>query len=81
MKLYLKEALAKVTFCEFCEIFNNTLFAEHLWVTASDVRMQVVVICNLNLFLQFVTINFTVSLLFTGACFNVPELLRRFAFW
>ena len=63
MKLYLKEALAKVTFCEFCEIFKNTFFAEHLRVTASDIRMQVVVIYNLNLFLQFVTINFTFSLL------------------
>ena len=81
LQLYLRETLAKVTFCEFCKIFNNSLFAEHLRVTASDVRMQVVVIYNLNLFLQSVTINFTVSLLFTGACVNVPELLRRFAFW
>ena len=63
MKLYLKEALAKVTFCEFCEIFKNTFFAEHLRVTASDIRMQVVVIYNLNLFLQFVTTIFTFSLL------------------
>ena len=49
--------------CEFCEIFKNTFFAEHLRVTASDIRMQVVVIYNLNLPLQFVTINFTFSLL------------------
>ena len=63
MKLYLKEALAKVTFCEFCEIFKSTFFVEHLRVTASDIRIQVVVIYNLNLFLQFVTINFTFSLL------------------
>ena len=63
LQLYLKETLAKVSFREFCEIFKNTFFAEHLRVTASDVRMQVVVIYNLNLFLQFVTINFTFSLL------------------
>ena len=59
--------------------------AEHLKVTASDIRMQVVVIYNLNLSLQFVTINFTFSLLqvFTlaHALHNVPKHLRQFAFW
>ena len=45
--------------CKFCEIFKNTFFTEHFQVTASDIRMQVVVICNVNLCLQFVTINFT----------------------
>ena len=35
--------------CEFCENFRNTFSAEHLRVTASDIRMQVVVIDNLNL--------------------------------
>ena len=63
LQLYLKETLAKVFFCEFCEIFKNTLFVEHHRLTASDIRVQVVVIYNLNLFLQFVTINFTFSLL------------------
>ena len=52
-----------MTFCEFCEIVENTFFVEHLGMTASDIRMQVVAIYNLNLFLQFVTINFTFSLL------------------
>ena len=52
-----------MTFCEFCEIFENTFFEEHLRVTAFDIRMQVVAIYNLNLFLQFVTVNFTFSLL------------------
>ena len=32
-------------------------------MTASDIHMQVVAIHNLNLFFQFVTINFTFSLL------------------
>ena len=63
LQIYLKETLAKVTFCEFYEIFKNTFFAEHLRVTASDIRMQVIVIYNLNLFLQFVATNFTFSLL------------------
>ena len=52
-----------MTFCEFCEVFKDTFFAEHLRVTASDIRMQVIVIYNLNLFLQFVAANFTFSLL------------------
>ena len=45
--------------CEFCEIFKNTFFTEHLRVIASDIRMQVVVNYNLNISLQFSTINFT----------------------
>ena len=47
----------------FAKFLGTIFFAEHLRVTASDIRMQVVVIYNLNLFLQFVTINFTFSLL------------------
>ena len=50
-------------FCEFYEIFKNIFFAEHLRVTAFDIRMQVVEIYNLNLSLQFVIVNFTFSLL------------------
>ena len=30
-----KETLATVFSCEFCEIFKNTFFTEHLWTTAS----------------------------------------------
>ena len=30
-----KEALAQVFSCEFCKIFKNTFFIEHLWATAS----------------------------------------------
>ena len=29
------ETLAEVFFCEFCEIFKNTFFTEHLRATAS----------------------------------------------
>ena len=61
--MYLKEALAKVTFCASCEIFKSTFFTEHPRVTASDICIQVVVIYNLNLILQFVVISFTFSLL------------------
>ena len=53
------EALALVFSCEFCEILRNIFFTEHIRASASDIRMQVVVIYNLNLSLQFVTINFT----------------------
>ena len=58
-----KETLAQIPPCEFCEIFKNISFTEHLWVSASDNLMQVVVIYNLNLSLQFVKINYTFSLL------------------
>ena len=34
IKLYLKETLAQVFSCEFCEIFKNTFFTEHHWTTA-----------------------------------------------
>ena len=57
LQLYEKGALAKMFFCEFRDILKNTFFAEHLRVTASGIRMQVVVIYNINLSLQFVTIN------------------------
>ena len=30
-----KETLAQGFSCEFCEIFKNTFFTEHLWTTAS----------------------------------------------
>ena len=30
-----KETLTRVFSCEFCEIFKNTFFTEHLWTTAS----------------------------------------------
>ena len=30
------ETLAQVFSCEFCEMFKNTFFTEHLWVTASE---------------------------------------------
>ena len=32
-----KQILAQVFSCEFCEIFKNTFFTEHLWATISEV--------------------------------------------
>ena len=58
MQLYQKR-LAQVLSCDFCKIFKN----KKLRVTAFEIRMQVVVIYNENLSLQFVTINFTFSIL------------------
>ena len=34
-----KETLAKMFSCEFCEVVKNTFFTEHLWMTASEIRM------------------------------------------
>ena len=54
-----KVASSIVLFLWILQKFNKNFFTEHLQVTASDIRMQVVVLYNLNLSLQFVTINFT----------------------
>ena len=34
--LWKKQTLAQVLSCEFCEIFKNAFFTEHLWMTASN---------------------------------------------
>ena len=34
----LKKKLWHRCVCEFCQIFNNTFFTEHLWATASILR-------------------------------------------
>ena len=36
-----KETLAQMLSCEFCKIFKNTFFTEHLWMTASKNHSQV----------------------------------------
>ena len=33
----IKETLAQVFPCEFCEISKNTFFTEHIWATAPDI--------------------------------------------
>ena len=35
IKFVKKETLAQVFSCEFCKISKNTIFTEHLWMTAS----------------------------------------------
>ena len=35
LRLAKKETPTQVFSCEFCEIFKNTFFTEHLWTTAS----------------------------------------------
>ena len=35
-----KQTLAKLFSSEFCEIFKNTFFIEHLWTTASDIKIS-----------------------------------------
>ena len=41
-----KETLAQLFSCEFCEVFKNTVFQEHLWTTASIVRNDRALVCN-----------------------------------
>ena len=46
---------------EFCEIYKNTFFTEHLWMTASadlQIRMQILIFCmarsnRLEIFYKF----------------------------
>ena len=33
---YWKETLAQVFSCEYCEIFQNTYFEEHMWTDTSE---------------------------------------------
>ena len=68
-----KETLTQVLSCELCEMFKNIFSTEQLHVTGPDIRMQVVVIYNLNLSSEFVAIQFIFSLLsfHAAACFNV----------
>ena len=40
LQLYLKESLAQVLSCEFCQIFKGTFFIVHLWETASVRRLM-----------------------------------------
>ena len=46
-----KEILAYVFSCEFCKIFKNTFFAEHLWITPSgtfDIKFESCVESNIK---------------------------------
>ena len=66
---------------EFCEIFKNTFFTEYLRVTVFDIRMQVVVIYNLDQSLQFVTVNFALFFVFNLVHASMsPEFLHPFVF-
>ena len=38
--IFKKETPSQVLSCEFCEIFKNTLFTEHLRATASNIGFQ-----------------------------------------
>ena len=46
-----KEALAQVLSCEFCEIFKNTYFTEHLRVTATEYHIFPMITLTLKMFL------------------------------
>ena len=44
-----KETLAQMLSCEFCVIFKNTFFTEHLWTTASIISITdicIVIVSN-----------------------------------
>ena len=75
--------MAKAFFCEFCEIFKNTFFTEHLRVNAFDIRVRVDVVYNFHLSLQFVTIKckvFTLGMLQFCLNYCVDLLFDRVIF-
>ena len=70
-----KETLRQVLFCKFCDIFKNTFFIEHLRVTASDIRMQVIFAnCNNKLYI-FPSVSFHATLAHASVS---PDFLHQF---
>ena len=73
-----KETLAQVLSCEFCEIFKNTFFTEHLRTTAPDDinrRFSYLVEFDLTLFLVLILVLF-----FNFATCQVPVMKVRWKF-
>ena len=68
----------------FAKSLKTPFSTDHLRENTSDTRMQIVVLYNLNLSLQYVTINFTISLV---RVFTLPhasissQFLRRLIFY
>ena len=48
-----KQTLAQVLYCEFCEIFKNTFFAEYLWATASSDLKLLLLKCDFYIIAHF----------------------------
>ena len=46
INLIKKETLAQVFSCEFCEIFKNIFFTEHLWVMLAGSMLESTSSCN-----------------------------------
>ena len=55
----LKRALAQVFFCEFCEISKNIFSTEHLWTTASETFMVIIIPVKESYFLDHVLLVIT----------------------
>ena len=50
--IYYKETPTQVFSCEYCEMFKNTYFEEHLGTAASKLSFQVLLILLTFTFLQ-----------------------------
>ena len=44
--LFLKNKIRHKWSCEFCEVFKNTFFVEHIWATASKLKQPPEVFCK-----------------------------------
>ena len=51
-----KETVAQMFSCEFCEIFKNTFFTEHLWTTLSRLEFSLYILFLLHITLQFISL-------------------------
>ena len=74
----LKKRLALVFSSEFCEIFKNTFFTEHLWTTASVLSHT-----HLDTHVHFllILVIFGITLVFFRQFVFVPQALSRIKFF
>ena len=72
-----KETLTQLFSCEFCEIFKNTFFTEHLWTTASLTRGIFVQHHYRSIFLSLINCNFmTFGKTFFAQLIRKPPFLK-----
>ena len=48
-----KESLAHVFSCQFCEIFKNIFFTEHLWTTASKLMIEKLIMEDISYIFRY----------------------------
>ena len=75
-KFIKKETLVHVSFCEFCEIYKNTLFTEHIWgdcFSITAVKMTIFFPLNKIKYEKDGGVVFCVSRTFSYTIFNINK--------